>query len=147
MHVIWIHYMLHKLLKELNMNTSTIMHTLRHMWSIINSYYILALYQTVSCVVPYVRQLKFLFKLSIMLPQYIHSAILYRPVKLYSTSHELYITVWCFMMTSSNGNIFRVTGFCAGNSPVPGEFPALRPVTRSFDVFFDLRLNKRLSKQ
>ena len=35
---------------------------------------------------------------------------------------------------------------CAGNSPVPGEFPTQRPVTRSF-VFFDLRLNKRLSKQ
>ena len=37
--------------------------------------------------------------------------------------------------------------FCAGNSPVTGEFPAQRPETRSFDVFFDLRLNKRLSKQ
>ena len=36
---------------------------------------------------------------------------------------------------------------CAGNSPVPGEFPAQRPVTRSFAIFFDLRLNKRLSKQ
>ena len=36
---------------------------------------------------------------------------------------------------------------CAGNSPVTGEFPAQRPVTRTFDVFFDLRLNKRLSKQ
>ena len=36
---------------------------------------------------------------------------------------------------------------CAGNSPVPDEFPAQRPVRRSFDVFFDLRLNKRLSKQ
>ena len=36
---------------------------------------------------------------------------------------------------------------CAGNSPVTGEFAAQRPVTRSFDVFFDLRLNKRLSKQ
>ena len=51
------------------------------------------------------------------------------------------------MMTSSNGNIFRVTGHLCGNSPVPGEFPTQRPVTRSFDVFFDLRLNKRLSKQ
>ena len=50
-------------------------------------------------------------------------------------------------MTSSNGNIFRVTGLCAGNSPVTGEFPTQRPVTRRFDVFFDLRLNKRLSKQ
>ena len=36
---------------------------------------------------------------------------------------------------------------CAGNSPVPGEFPAQRPLTRSFDVYFDLSLNKRLSKQ
>ena len=36
---------------------------------------------------------------------------------------------------------------CAGNSPVPGEFPAQRPATRSFGVFFDLHLNKRLSKQ
>ena len=36
---------------------------------------------------------------------------------------------------------------CAGNSPVPGEFPTQMPVTRSFDVFFDLRLNKWLSKQ
>ena len=52
-----------------------------------------------------------------------------------------------YMMTSSNGNIFRVTGICAGNSPVSYEFPAQKPVTRSFDIFFDLRLNKRLSKQ
>ena len=36
---------------------------------------------------------------------------------------------------------------CAGNSPVTGEFPAQRPALLSFDVFFDLRLNKRLSKQ
>ena len=36
---------------------------------------------------------------------------------------------------------------CAGNSSVTGEFPSQRPVTRTFDVFFDLRLNKRLSKQ
>ena len=36
---------------------------------------------------------------------------------------------------------------CAGNSPVPGEFPSQRPVTRGFDVFFDLSLNKRLSIQ
>ena len=36
---------------------------------------------------------------------------------------------------------------CGGNSPVPGDFPAQRPVARNFDVFFDLRLNKRLSRQ
>ena len=33
---------------------------------------------------------------------------------------------------------------CAGNSPVSGEFPSQRPVSLSFDVFFDLRLNKQL---
>ena len=42
-------------------------------------------------------------------------------------------------MASPNGSIFRVT--------VTGEFATQRPVTGSFDVFFDLRLNKRLSKQ
>ena len=36
---------------------------------------------------------------------------------------------------------------CAGNSPVTGEFPTKRPVTRCFDVFFDLRPYERLSKQ
>ena len=36
---------------------------------------------------------------------------------------------------------------CAGNSPVPGEFLTQRPVTQSFDAFFDLRPNKQLSKQ
>ena len=51
------------------------------------------------------------------------------------------------MMTSSNGNISALPAICADNSPVTGEFPAHWPVTWSFDVFFDLRLNKRLSKQ
>ena len=50
-------------------------------------------------------------------------------------------------MTSSNGNIFRVTGHLCGEFTGPGEFPTQRPVTRSFDVYFDLRLNKRLCKQ
>ena len=36
---------------------------------------------------------------------------------------------------------------CSGNSQVTGEFPSQRPVTQSFDVFFDLRPTKRLSKQ
>ena len=46
-----------------------------------------------------------------------------------------------------NGNLFHVIGLFAGNSPATGEFSAQRPVTPSFDVFYDLRLNKRLSKQ
>ena len=61
----------------------------------------------------------------------------------YGTTNELRS-----MMTSPHGNIFRVTG------PLCGEFTGLwwipltrAIVTRSFDVFFDLRLNKQLSKQ
>ena len=42
---------------------------------------------------------------------------------------------------------FALLAICAGDSPVPDEFPTQRPVTRSFEVFFDLRLNKRLSKK
>ena len=51
------------------------------------------------------------------------------------------------MMASSNGNIFRVTWPLCGEFTGSGEFPTQRPVTRSLDVFFDLRLDKRLSKQ
>ena len=51
------------------------------------------------------------------------------------------------MMTSSNGNISALLALYVGNSPVTGEFPTQRPVTWSFDVVFDLRMNKRLSKQ
>ena len=63
------------------------------------------------------------------------------------TNEALIILTPEHMMTSSNGNIFRVTGHLCGEFTGPGEFPPQRPVTRSFDVFFDLRLNKRLSKQ
>ena len=51
------------------------------------------------------------------------------------------------MMTSPNGTFSALLALCEGNSPVTDEFPAQRLVTRSFDVFCDLRLNKRLSKQ
>ena len=51
------------------------------------------------------------------------------------------------MMTSSNRNIFRVTGHLCGEFTGPRWIPRTRPVTRSFDVFFDLRLNKLLSTQ
>ena len=59
------------------------------------------------------------------------------------------IDVWKgnYTMASSNGDIFRVTGPLCGEFTGPGEFPTQRPVTRSFDVFFDLRLNKLLNKQ
>ena len=49
-----------------------------------------------------------------------------------------YVIKWTF---------YALLAICAGNSSVAGEFPAQRPVMRSFDVLFDLRLNKRLNKQ
>ena len=49
------------------------------------------------------------------------------------------------MMTSSNGNIFRVAGHLC--EEFTGEFPTQTTVTLSYDVYFDLRPNKRLSKQ
>ena len=57
-----------------------------------------------------------------------------------------HFTAFIIMMTSSNGDIFRVTGPLCGEFTDTGEFPAQMPVTRSFDVFFDLRPNKRLNK-
>ena len=53
------------------------------------------------------------------------------------------LTLWRHQMETFSALLV----ICAGNSPVPGEFPTQRPVTRSFDVYFDLRPNKRLSKQ
>ena len=50
---------------------------------------------------------------------------------------------WCHQMEKKSALLI----LCVGNSPVTGEFPSHRPVTRSFDVSFDLHLNKWLSKQ
>ena len=73
------------------------------------------------------------------------------------TLDQVFVVTWRHRATLVSGWIswwrHRMETFsallaiCAGNSPVPGEFLAQRPVTQSFDVFFDLRLNKRLSKQ
>ena len=50
------------------------------------------------------------------------------------------------MMTSSNGNIFRITGLLCGEFTGHWWIHLKRPATWGFDVFFDLRLNKPLSK-
>ena len=54
-----------------------------------------------------------------------------------------YFRWWCHLMETFSA----LLAICAGNALVPDEFPAQRPVTRSFDIFFDVRPNKRLSKQ
>ena len=50
-------------------------------------------------------------------------------------------------MTSSKETFSVLLAICAGNSSVTDEFPAQSPMTPSFDVFCDLRVNNRLSKQ
>ena len=58
------------------------------------------------------------------------------------------LSFWQFPWWRHQMEIFSaLLAICAVNSPVPGEFPAQRPVTRSFDVLFDPGLNKQLSKQ
>ena len=61
---------------------------------------------------------------------------------LYQNSRSLHSTWWRHQMET----VSVLLALGAGNSPVTGEFPSQRPVTRSLDVFFDLRLTKRLSK-
>ena len=56
---------------------------------------------------------------------------------------EEILSWWCHQMETFS----TLLAFCAGNSPVTGEFPSQRPVTQSFNVFFDLHLNQQLSKQ
>ena len=60
-------------------------------------------------------------------------------------AHMSYLPWWHQMETFPTW-----LALCAGNSPTtptPSQFPSRRPVTRGFDIFFDLRLNKLLSKQ
>ena len=80
-----------------------------------------------------------------------HSSSFAKPDKLWLWStvcykkacHVMGTTWWRHQMETFSALLV----ICAGNSPVPGEFPAPRPVTRSYDVFFDLRLDKRFNKQ
>ena len=54
-----------------------------------------------------------------------------------------FVSWWCHQMETFSA----LLALYAGNSPVTVEFPAQRPVMRSFDLLFDFRLNKRLSKE
>ena len=65
------------------------------------------------------------------------------PMKM-RTSISTHANTWWLHQMETYSALLAI---CAGNSPAHGEFPVQRPVTQSFDVFFDLRPNKRLSKQ
>ena len=53
------------------------------------------------------------------------------------------LTPWRHQMETFSA----LLAICAENSSVTGEFPVQMPVTQSFDVILDLRLNKLSSKQ
>ena len=60
--------------------------------------------------------------------------------------HLIHVQSWRPWWRHQMETFSALLAICAGNSPVTGEFPVQRPITRSFDVFVDLRRNKRLSK-
>ena len=68
-------------------------------------------------------------------------------IRSWSTCFHCYYRVMLSWWRHEMEKISALLAFWAWNSPVPGEFPAQRPVARSFNVFFDLCLNKRLNKQ
>ena len=61
---------------------------------------------------------------------------------IYLCSSELHPTTWWRHQMETFSALLAL---CAGNSPVTGEIPTQRPVTRSFDAFFYLRLNIQFS--
>ena len=112
-----------------NYITHLSIHTLVHAWQIINIYVYLYIYI-------YIR----LSYLSLRLAA--THVYLWTLATVTYLSH-IKVSWWRHQMETSS----VLLAICAGNSPVTGEFPAQRPVTRRFNVFFDLPLNKRLSKQ
>ena len=76
----------------------------------------------------------------------------YNLINFLQNYHDIYPPreLWVYFVTRSCHQMETFSALrdiCAGNSLVIGNFPAQRPVIRSFDVFFDLHLNKWLSKQ
>ena len=70
----------------------------------------------------------------------VSDGIMARPDRLEPTGSRGCAAIAQYMVTSSMDTFSVLLTLCAGNSPVTGEFPTQTPVTRSFDVFFDLRL-------
>ena len=67
----------------------------------------------------------------------IHMTTSVTPTRYDCSNWKLFVTWWRHQMEAFS----PLLAICAGNSPVTGEFPTQRPVTRSFVAFFDLRIN------
>ena len=86
------------------------------------------------------------FRYTIYPMEYVHTLVCFVWDKSYfSDSHgfSTHISWWHHKIDTFSA----LLALCVGNSSVTGEFPSQRPATRSFDVFFELCLNIRLSKQ
>ena len=96
--------------------------------------------------VPHSNNRKFVFQLnhhySINWLRWSYSGFMHQETRLL-----LFQSMACSWWRHQMETFSALLAICAGNSPVPGELPTQRPVTRSFDVYFDLRPDKRLSKQ
>ena len=70
--------------------------------------------------------------------------MIYTQIVFKTIIHAHWISAWWrhHMETFS-----ALLALCTGNSPVTGDFPSQRPVVRSSNVFYDMRLIQRLSKQ
>ena len=64
-----------------------------------------------------------------------------------NVGHFVWVWIWYTYWRHQVKTFSALLALCGGNSLVTCEFSSQRPVTRSFDIFLDLRLNKRLSKQ
>ena len=77
----------------------------------------------------------------------VYFVYVYKNVSCFSVTHNLWSierldTWWRHQMETTSACL----AFCVGNSPVTGDFSTQKPVTWSFDVFLDLRLNQQLRK-
>ena len=97
---------------------------------------------TVSCSSDYISTCKVYFIFSILISAL--TCIKYKILRGYFPLPPFFFCSWWHHEMET---FFALLAISAGNSPVTGEFPAQRPMTRSFNVFFGLRLNIRLSEQ
>ena len=124
-----------------------------HIFGIIMTYYILIIVTVTRKMFPFDDVIMMCHDIPNVDPSVSFFRIRLSHCPAYINFQNMYIQ--CYYIWHSSKSWWRhqmetfsaLLAICAGNSPVSGEFHAQRPVTRSFDVFFDLRRNKRLSKQ
>ena len=66
---------------------------------------------------------------------------------MFEYNQAVHICLGCGSWWHQMETFSTLLALCEGNVLVTSEFPSQRPVTQSFDAFFDLRLNKSLGKQ